>query len=68
VLATIIVIGTSVGAAIFTYIGLSNPKELPNGIAVITAVIYLVVPLAITYFSRVFANTGRNYESVPPEE
>ena len=68
VLATIVVIGTSVGAAVFTYIGLNNPKQLPNGIAVITAVIYLVVPLAITYFSRVFANTTRNSESVPPEE
>ena len=56
IVATIIVIGTSIGAAIFTYIGMSNPNHLPDGLAVITAVLALVVPFALTYFSRLFAN------------
>ena len=57
VVATIVVIGTSIGAAIFTYIGMSNPSHLPDGLAVITALLALLVPLAITYFSRTFANS-----------
>lgn len=68
VIATIIVIGTSIAAAIFTYLGMDNPTHLPDGLAVLTALLYLVVPLGITYFSRVFANTGRAYESTPAEE
>jgi hypothetical protein len=56
IVATIIVIGTSIGAAIFTYIGMSNPNHLPDGLAVITAVLALLVPFALTYFSRLFAN------------
>ncbi|HVH65048.1 MAG TPA: hypothetical protein VM674_03360 [Candidatus Acidoferrum sp.] len=57
IVATIVVIATSIGAAIFTYIGMSNPSHLPDGLAVLTALAALLVPLAITYFSRVFANT-----------
>lgn len=57
IIATIVVLATSIGAAILTYIGLSNPSQLPNGLAVITALLALLVPLAITYFSRIFANT-----------
>lgn len=56
IVATIIVIATSVGAAIFTYIGMSNPNRLPDGIAVLTALLALLVPLGITYVSRFFAN------------
>jgi hypothetical protein len=56
IVATIIVIGTSIGAAIFTYIGMSNPNHLPDGLAVITALLALLVPFALTYFSRIFAN------------
>jgi hypothetical protein len=57
IVATIVVIGTSIGAAIFTYIGMSNPAHLPDGLAVITSLLALLVPLAITYFSRMFANS-----------
>ena len=56
IVATLVVIATSIGAAIFTYIGMSNPNHLPDGLAVLTALAALLVPLAITYFSRVFAN------------
>jgi D-alanyl-lipoteichoic acid acyltransferase DltB (MBOAT superfamily) len=56
IVATIVVIGTSIGAAIFTYIGMRDPNRLPDGLAVLTALAALLVPLAITYFSRLFAN------------
>jgi hypothetical protein len=56
IVATLIVLATSIGAAIFTYIGMSDPNHLPDGLAVITAVLALVVPFAITYFSRFFVN------------
>lgn len=57
IVATIVVIGSSIGAAIFTYIGMSNPAHLPDGLAVITSLLALLVPLAITWFSRAFANS-----------
>ena len=56
IVATIIVIGTSIGAAIFTYIGMSNPTHLPDSLAVLTSLLALLVPLGLTYFSRLFAN------------
>lgn len=58
ILATIVVIASSIGAAIFTYIGMSNPSHLPDGLAVLTSLLALFVPLAITWFSRMVANNG----------
>jgi len=52
-----IVLATSIGAAFFTYIGMSNPTHLPDALAVITSLLALLVPLGITYFSRLFANS-----------
>jgi len=57
IIATIIVIATSVGAAIFTYIGMSNPSHLPDTLSVLTALAAVLVPIGITYFSRLFANS-----------
>ena len=57
VIATIVVLATSIGAAIFTYIGMSNPNHLPDRLAVITSLLALLVPLGIAYFSRLFVNT-----------
>jgi D-alanyl-lipoteichoic acid acyltransferase DltB (MBOAT superfamily) len=56
IIATIVVLATSIGAAIFTYIGMSNPSHLPDALAVVTSLLALLVPLGITYFSRLFAN------------
>jgi D-alanyl-lipoteichoic acid acyltransferase DltB (MBOAT superfamily) len=56
IVATIVVLATSIGAAIFTYIGMSNPTHLPDTLAVVTSLLALLVPLGITYFSRLFAN------------
>jgi D-alanyl-lipoteichoic acid acyltransferase DltB (MBOAT superfamily) len=62
IIATIIVIGSSVGAAVFTYLGLNDPSHLPNGLAVLTALGALLIPLGITYLSRIFAGTSRPYD------
>lgn len=56
IVATIVVLATSIGAAIFTYIGMGNPSHLPDTLSVLTALAALLVPIAITYFSRLFAN------------
>jgi D-alanyl-lipoteichoic acid acyltransferase DltB (MBOAT superfamily) len=57
VIATTVVLATSIGAAIFTYIGMGNPSHLPDTLSVITALAALLVPVGITYFSRLFANS-----------
>jgi uncharacterized membrane protein len=56
IIATIVVLATSIGAAIFTYIGMSNPAHLPDTLAVVTSLLALLVPLGIAYFTRLFAN------------
>jgi hypothetical protein len=68
IVATIIVIGSSVGAAVFTYIGMSDPTHLPDGLAVLTALAALLVPLAITYLSRMFAGNERHLEYGPTDD
>jgi D-alanyl-lipoteichoic acid acyltransferase DltB (MBOAT superfamily) len=57
VIATTVVLATSIGAAIFTYIGMGNPSHLPDTLSVLTALAALLVPIGITYFSRLFANS-----------
>ena len=52
ILATVLVLATSAGAAIFTFIGMRDPGRLPDGLAVLTAFLALFVPLALTYASR----------------
>jgi len=54
IVATIVVLATSVGAAIFTYLGMSNPSRLPDALSVLTALGALLIPIGITYFSRLF--------------
>jgi hypothetical protein len=56
IIATIVVLAASIGAAIFTYIGMSNPGHLPDTLAVVTSLLALLVPLGIAYFTRLFAN------------
>jgi hypothetical protein len=57
VIATTIVLATSIGAAIFTYIGMANPSHLPDTLSVLTALAALLVPFGLTYFSRFFVNS-----------
>jgi hypothetical protein len=35
---------------------MSNPSHLPDTLSVLTALAALLVPIGITYFSRLFAN------------
>ena len=57
VIATTVVVATSIGAAIFTYIGMGNPSHLPDILSVLTALAALLVPIGITYFSRIFVTS-----------
>ena len=52
VIATIVVVASALGAAYFTYLGMRDPTRLPDAIAVITALVALVVPLAFAYGLR----------------
>jgi hypothetical protein len=51
-LAAIVVVATSAGAAYFTYLGMQDPRRLPDALAVLTALAALVVPFAISYVAR----------------
>ena len=55
ILATILVLATSIAAAIFTFIGMRDPTHLPDGLAVLTAFLALFVPLGLTYASRLLS-------------
>ena len=50
--AGVLVIASSAFAAYFTYVGMQDPKHLPNQIAVITAVLALGIPFALTWIGR----------------
>ncbi len=54
VVATIVVAGTAVAAAYFTYVGLEDQRQLPNGAAILASVWALGTPFVITYFDRRF--------------
>jgi uncharacterized membrane protein len=56
--AGIIVVAASSAAAIFTWIGLSDPKRLPDGLSVLTALAALLIPLGLTYASRAFVRNS----------
>jgi peptidoglycan/LPS O-acetylase OafA/YrhL len=45
--AIALVIIIAVLSALFSYVGMSNPKELPNGIAVVTGFLGVVIPLGL---------------------
>lgn len=51
-LAVLVVLATSAGAGYFTYIGMRDPRHLPDKVAVLTALLALGVPLAITAVGR----------------
>jgi hypothetical protein len=55
-LAVIVVLATAGFAAYFTYVGMQDPRRLPNRVAVITALLALGVPFALTWIGRRLAN------------
>lgn len=50
--AGLAVVASSAFAAYFTYVGMQDPKHLPNQVAVITAVLALGVPFVLTWVGR----------------
>jgi hypothetical protein len=50
--AGLIVLASSAFAAYFTYVGMQDPRHLPNQVAVITAVLALGVPFVLTWVGR----------------
>lgn len=47
IVGVVVIIAVAVLSAVFSYVGMANPKDLPNGIAVLTGFIGVVVPLAL---------------------
>ncbi|MDA8395900.1 MAG: hypothetical protein M0T72_11820 [Candidatus Dormibacteraeota bacterium] len=45
--AIVIILAVAVLSALFSYVGMANPKQLPNGIAVVTGFLGVVIPLAL---------------------
>ena len=62
-LGVLIVLATSGFAAYFTYVGMQDPKHLPNRVAVITAILALGVPFALTWIGRRVATRRRTPET-----
>ncbi len=56
----VVVVVTAVLAAVFSFIGMENPRQLPNGIAVITALAAVGVPLLLSWTLQ------RRRHRVPP--
>lgn len=52
--AFIVVVGTAAAAAYYTYIGMEDQRQLPNGAAILASVWALGTPFAITYADRRF--------------
>jgi hypothetical protein len=47
VAAIVIILALAVLSALFSYVGMANPKQLPNGIAVVTGFLGVAIPLAL---------------------
>lgn len=62
--AGLVVLATSGFASYFTYVGMQDPRHLPNSVAVITAVLALGIPFALTWVGRRMA--GRRAKAERP--
>ncbi len=52
VAAVLVVVGTSVGAAYLTYLGLHDPRKLPDRTSIVASLWALLTPFAIAYLDR----------------
>jgi len=48
----IVVTATAAGGAYFTYLGMRDPNRLPDPLSVATAVLLLLMPVAVTFVAR----------------
>ena len=56
--AVVIVLVTAVGGGYLTYLGLNDPRRLPDALSVIVATFMLVLPLAVSVAARRIAGIG----------
>jgi hypothetical protein len=56
--AVLIVLLTAAGGGYLTYLGLRDPRRLPDSLSVVVAVFMLVLPLAVTFAGRRLAGMG----------
>jgi hypothetical protein len=50
----VVVLASAAFGAYFTWLGMGDPKKLPDPISVVTAALLLVVPFAVTWGARQF--------------
>ena len=56
--AVVIVLVTAVGGGYLTYLGLNDPRRLPDPLSVIVATFMLLLPLAVSVAARRIAGLG----------
>jgi hypothetical protein len=56
--AVLIVLVTAAGGGYLTYLGLRDPKRLPDSLSIIVATFMLVLPFAVTFAGRRLAGMG----------
>jgi hypothetical protein len=56
--AVLIVLLTAAGGGYLTYLGLRDPRRLPDFLSVVVATFMLVLPLAVTFAGRRLAGLG----------
>jgi len=56
--AVLLVLLTAVGGGYLTYLGLNDPKRLPDALSVIVATFMLLLPLAVSVAGRRLAGMG----------
>jgi hypothetical protein len=57
-IAVVIVALTAAGGGYLTYLGLRDPRHLPDSLSMIVASIMLLLPLAVTFAGRRMAGLG----------
>jgi hypothetical protein len=56
--AIVIVLLTASGGGYLTYLGMSDPRRLPDSLSMVVASFMLLLPLAVTYAGRRMAGMG----------
>jgi hypothetical protein len=56
--AVLIVLLTAAGGGYLTYLGMRDPKRLPDSLSVVVATFMLLLPLAVTFAGRRLAGMG----------
>jgi hypothetical protein len=56
--ATVIVLLTAAGGGYLTYLGLGDPRRLPDSLSVVVASVMILLPFAVTVAARRIAGLG----------